>query len=206
MEGFHVKQEWRADGSSVAFVTGPIAGVCVVAVLPALPACIALATPSDWRLARRMNGSVYASAGMLARDRLLENACEQAVRLTQQARWPWLARVTHGDVVRFLVKTRLAPGPEGLHLGDCRMWTAGTSVGGNKNSDQLPYGSFWVGGTGVRAHLFSKLVLGAHHFPPHLPDLHLDHLCRRPLCVAPQHLEPVTREENERRKLRAATQ
>lgn len=28
----------------------------------------------------------------------------------------------------------------------------------------------------------------------------LDHLCRRPLCVAPHHLEPVTRSENELRK------
>jgi hypothetical protein len=28
----------------------------------------------------------------------------------------------------------------------------------------------------------------------------LDHLCRRPDCVAPHHLEPVTKEENERRK------
>src|SRR5690242_7882961 len=28
----------------------------------------------------------------------------------------------------------------------------------------------------------------------------LDHLCRRPDCVAPHHLEPVTKDENERRK------
>ncbi len=28
----------------------------------------------------------------------------------------------------------------------------------------------------------------------------LDHLCRRPACVAPHHLEPVTKAENERRK------
>lgn len=28
----------------------------------------------------------------------------------------------------------------------------------------------------------------------------LDHLCRRPLCVAPHHLEPVTPHENEMRK------
>lgn len=28
----------------------------------------------------------------------------------------------------------------------------------------------------------------------------LDHLCRRPHCVAPHHLEPVTKDENEKRK------
>lgn len=31
--------------------------------------------------------------------------------------------------------------------------------------------------------------------------LHLDHLCRTPLCVNPAHLEPVTQEENTRRGL-----
>lgn len=33
-----------------------------------------------------------------------------------------------------------------------------------------------------------------------IPDgLHLDHLCRVPSCVNPQHLEPVTNPENQRR-------
>lgn len=31
-------------------------------------------------------------------------------------------------------------------------------------------------------------------------ELVLDHLCRRPQCVAPHHLEPVTQNENEKRK------
>lgn len=30
--------------------------------------------------------------------------------------------------------------------------------------------------------------------------MELDHLCRRPHCVNPKHMEPVTREENEKRK------
>jgi hypothetical protein len=30
--------------------------------------------------------------------------------------------------------------------------------------------------------------------------MELDHLCRRPHCVAPHHAEPVTRGENEKRK------
>lgn len=34
-----------------------------------------------------------------------------------------------------------------------------------------------------------------------IPDgKELDHMCRRPACVAPHHAEPVTREENEKRK------
>lgn len=33
-----------------------------------------------------------------------------------------------------------------------------------------------------------------------IPDgLHLDHLCRNIICVSPDHLEPVTNEENVRR-------
>jgi hypothetical protein len=33
-------------------------------------------------------------------------------------------------------------------------------------------------------------------------ELHLDHLCRTPCCVNPDHLEPVTRQENTRRGTR----
>jgi hypothetical protein len=33
--------------------------------------------------------------------------------------------------------------------------------------------------------------------------LELDHLCRLPLCVNPEHLEPVTRQENLRREAEA---
>ncbi len=32
------------------------------------------------------------------------------------------------------------------------------------------------------------------------PRVEIDHVCRRPLCVRPAHLDPVTREENQRRK------
>jgi hypothetical protein len=35
--------------------------------------------------------------------------------------------------------------------------------------------------------------------------LHIDHLCRNRACVRPEHLEPVTREENVRRGIEART-
>ena len=39
------------------------------------------------------------------------------------------------------------------------------------------------------------------HAGPYPSDLELDHTCRIRACVRPAHLEPVTRSENERRKL-----
>lgn len=47
-----------------------------------------------------------------------------------------------------------------------------------------------------RAHLVAWIA--AHG--PIAPGLELDHLCRRRHCRALHHLEPVTRQENERRK------
>jgi len=70
-------------------------------------------------------------------------------------------------------------------LGQCWVWTAGTSKG---------YGKFWDGRRS-QAHRFSyEMHRGA------IPDgLDLDHLCRVRNCVNPDHLEPVTRAENIRR-------
>lgn len=51
--------------------------------------------------------------------------------------------------------------------------------------------------------------MGAHraayeHYVGPIPDgLHIDHLCRNKLCVRPDHLEPVTAAENNRRKVAA---
>lgn len=66
--------------------------------------------------------------------------------------------------------------------------------------------SEWIGGTnGVgygTFHAGKKLRTYAHrwsyqyHVGP-IPDgMHLDHLCRNPKCVNPEHLEPVTCREN----------
>jgi hypothetical protein len=37
------------------------------------------------------------------------------------------------------------------------------------------------------------------HVGPIPEDLHIDHLCRNKTCVNPEHLEPVTQAENQRR-------
>jgi hypothetical protein len=84
-------------------------------------------------------------------------------------------------VVRFAEKIALTD-------SGCLEWIAGLDKDG--------YGKFHRGGTGpgssTRAHRWSY----EYHVGP-IPDgLHLDHLCRNPPCVNPEHLEPVTCREN----------
>ena len=74
-------------------------------------------------------------------------------------------------------------------LGPCWIWIAAKNQG---------YGSFRIGGRydgrTLLAHVFS------YWFYADIPDgFDLDHLCRNPPCVNPEHLEPVTRRENLRR-------
>jgi hypothetical protein len=71
-------------------------------------------------------------------------------------------------------------------LGVCWEWTAGTNHAG--------YGTFRYHG-GYLAHRYAFEVLVGP-----IPDgLVLDHLCRNPPCVNPDHLEVVTLAENVRR-------
>jgi hypothetical protein len=66
----------------------------------------------------------------------------------------------------------------------CWIWLGSTTLNG--------YGSFWAG----------KRLSSAHRWAyerfrgPIPPNRHLDHLCRTPPCVNPDHLEPVTFQEN----------
>lgn len=82
--------------------------------------------------------------------------------------------------VRFMAKVTLT-------AGYCWQWNAGcTSFG---------YGKFSVGRRTVLAHRYAYEAM----FGPVPTGLQLDHLCRNPGCVNPDHLEPVTSAENVRR-------
>jgi hypothetical protein len=71
--------------------------------------------------------------------------------------------------------------------GECWIWLGAVHRNG--------YGKFYFEGRVRLAHRVAyEMFVGA------IPtDLELDHLCRVPACVNPDHLEPVTRRENQRR-------
>lgn len=74
---------------------------------------------------------------------------------------------------------------------DCVLWTGSTDAKG--------YGLTRVNSKNWRAHryVYTQLV-------GPIPDgLQLDHLCRVPCCVNPDHLEPVTNRENVIRGIQA---
>lgn len=76
----------------------------------------------------------------------------------------------------------------------CWLWT-GWGVRHNG------YGLIWVADrrpTQQQAHRISYEL----HKGPIPAGLQIDHLCRNPACVNPDHLEPVTQSENVRRGLR----
>jgi hypothetical protein len=71
----------------------------------------------------------------------------------------------------------------------CWIWTAARTG--------LGYGCVYWNGRQAMAHrVVYEVMVGA------IPDgMELDHLCRNPPCVNPDHLEPVTHGENMRRGL-----
>lgn len=73
--------------------------------------------------------------------------------------------------------------------GDCWVWTGGTDGDGR-------YGMTKADGRHVPAHRWAYEHLTGQQIPD---GFELDHLCRRTLCVNPDHLEPVTHQENVRR-------
>lgn len=75
------------------------------------------------------------------------------------------------------------------HEGGCWIWT------GRRHGSGRRYGGFTFRGRQVYAHRAAyELFVG-----PIAGGLELDHLCRNGLCVNPDHLEPVTHQENVRR-------
>ena len=72
--------------------------------------------------------------------------------------------------------------------GDCWLWLGSLGHGGR-------YGSIHRGDGMVPAHRVAyELTIG-----PIPAGMEIDHLCRTPRCVRPDHLEPVTHRENMRR-------
>lgn len=88
--------------------------------------------------------------------------------------------VQRSPFVRFLEKVDIQP-------GGCWLWTAHILPNG--------YGQFyWRGSMGLAHRVAYELMVGA------IPDgLTIDHLCRNTRCMNPDHMEPVSNEENARR-------
>jgi hypothetical protein len=114
--------------------------------------------------------------------------CENHYRRWKRCGDPLAGRVSPGKLTpaeRFWTKITVD--------ACCWMWTDAPNGAG--------YGTFNAGGgVHVMAHRYSFLLAGNLL----TPGLTLDHLCRVPLCVRPDHLEEVTYAENLRRAREAA--
>ena len=91
------------------------------------------------------------------------------------------SKPTSRVIERFARKVLL---PEDPYSDECWLWV------GSRNRQN--YGQFNYGGRVVGAHRIAyELLRGG------IPEgLEIDHLCRNPQCVNPDHLEPVTDREN----------
>lgn len=75
--------------------------------------------------------------------------------------------------------------------GECWLWVAAKDVHG--------YGRFGIWADGRTVPYLAHRVCYEHYVGPIPEGLTLDHLCKNPPCVNPDHLEPVTQAENVRR-------
>lgn len=88
-----------------------------------------------------------------------------------------------GPYQRLKLESKTRPGENG-----CVEWTGFLRCG---------YGYMKVHGISVGAHRVAWVL----HNNKEIPDgYEIDHLCRNTRCVNPEHLEPVTRAENMRRR------
>lgn len=107
---------------------------------------------------------------------------------------------TPADVDRFMGYVLRLPGrlilPEGRETSACWPWLGARSRG---EGNRLWYGSFRLGRRTVRSHRFScEAVAGREPLPQ---GWHRDHVCVFSLCVNPEHIEYVSPEENQQRKM-----
>ena len=94
-------------------------------------------------------------------------------------------RLDDKQLARFMVKVEKTE--------TCWLWTAAKMGKG--------YGLFRVASRPRQPSYAHRVAY--EHFVGDIPEgHHIDHLCRTPHCVNPEHLEPVTPRENQRRGLK----
>jgi hypothetical protein len=78
----------------------------------------------------------------------------------------------------------------------CWLWERGRQ---NVNASGHGYGRFQTGRRVMQAHRVAWELIHAEQIPDHLV---IDHLCRIPACVNPDHMEVVTQVVNARRQIK----
>jgi hypothetical protein len=100
--------------------------------------------------------------------------------MDSQAEWVAGGPMNAEQLARFEARTWPEP------MSGCWLFDGG-------GSGKLGYGKHYMGranGRGVQ--VYAHRLSYEHHVGPIPEGLELDHLCRNPFCVNPQHLEPVT--------------
>lgn len=113
------------------------------------------------------------------------NTCERTVYARELCASHYQRERAYGDAEHVPVRRRAGEAARFWSKVDktetCWLWTGGKSASG--------YGKFWADdGRSLRAHRWSY-VQAKGAIPK---ELQLDHLCRTPACVRPDHLEAVT--------------
>lgn len=105
---------------------------------------------------------------------------ERGIDMTKRRRFPSYRTASENFAARY-------------EIADDGCWNW---IGGTNGKD---YGVFnWRGKTSPAHRWGWRLFVG-----PVPDDWHVDHLCRNPRCVNPDHLEPVPAAENQRRRIPA---